>query len=925
MDEDSTAWVTPAPDSDGLTLPPEDLETRVESVDAEPGAPMDAPSRIGRFVVVRLLGAGGMGSVFAAYDEQLDRRLAIKVINRGVDDAARRLVLREAKAMAKLSHPNVVQVFEVGEHDGRLFIAMEYIHGRTLAQWQKQPGRTWREILDVYLQVGAGLAAAHAAGLIHRDFKPHNAMVDDDVGTTRVRVLDFGLAQLAANPAPVVPVESLAATDPDHGADPRLTRTGALLGTPAYMAPEQFDGSSVTDAADQFSYCVSLWEGLYGARPFDAPTLGEMMLKIVEGQPDPGASRTSVPGWLHAAVCRGLALAPGDRHPSMEALLGVLRFDPNERRRRRLWIVAGVVAIGAGAAGIDAWTDAREERCSGAHQQLEGVWDAARRQQAKAAILETKVPYAQRAWEHAMEALDDYAARWETMHTEACEATTVRGELSLAVMDLRMACLRRGLHELDAAVDLFADADPKVVTHVADVVGGLMPLARCEDIEALQADVDPPTARERPAVESARAALALARGERTAGRLAGARDATERARSFVEGLEYRPIRSELAVEEGRLLADEGRFDEALAVLREGLRSATAQRQREQMGECATDLMYILGLELGRADEALQYRELALGLAEGNPDLGIGIHNAIGTVLYSAGSMNEAEVAFRETAELAELVLGEHPRLAMAWNNIAAARVADGDYAEGLEFFNRALELRTRLLGPEHPAVGSSRNNIGHTLISLRKYARAEEEFRAALAIREAALGPDHPRSAETRANLGVVFDHTGRHAEAEAAYRAAIAGLERSHGADSPRVAVSRNNLGQVLMDQGKLEEAETVHRKALQVRLDALGPDHPDVAESRSNLALVLLARGRPAEAVEAAELAYRVRREHGAPEFLATTTFALARALVQADPKQTPRARKLAQEAIDALDRAQVPGDAQADTIRAWLAAHP
>ena len=395
---------------------------------------------------------------------------------------------------------------------------------------------------------------AHAAGLIHRDFKPHNAMVDDDGGATRARVLDFGVAQLVSKAPAVAPVPS---TPLNELIDARLTRTGAMLGTPAYMAPEQFDGASVTEAADQFSYCVSLWEGLYGVRPFDAPTVGEMMLKIVEGQPEQGPNRAAVPGWLGSVVARGLAIAPGDRHPSMDALLEALSHDPYERRRRRVWFSAGVVTLAAAGFGVDAWLDAREERCSGAQQHLAGVWDEARREQVRGAMLETGVPFAERAWQHAAEELDDYATRWATMHTEACEATTVRKELSMAVMDLRMVCLRRGLQELEAAADLLDDADPAVVTRSADLVGSLMPLTRCQDIEALQADVAPPSVEERPKVEAARAALALAQAERTAGRLIASREALERARELIEEVEYRPVRSELAVSDGRLLADEG--------------------------------------------------------------------------------------------------------------------------------------------------------------------------------------------------------------------------------------------------------------------------------------------------------------------------------------------------------------------------------
>jgi serine/threonine protein kinase len=228
-----------------------------------------------------------MGVVYAAYDETLDRRVALKVLRRdtGGRESVRRRMLREAQGLARLSHPNVVQVYEVGELGGQVFIAMEYLPGRTIREWLAAGPRDWRAILDVFVQAGSGLAAAHAAKLVHRDFKPENAIVADDL---RVRVVDFGLVRDdgGRDDGSGGPDDGPAAPDdgPDDPDDRALTQSGALIGTPAYMSPEQHDRRPADARSDQFSFCVALWEALYGHRPFHGTTRQAIAAYIDAGQ-----------------------------------------------------------------------------------------------------------------------------------------------------------------------------------------------------------------------------------------------------------------------------------------------------------------------------------------------------------------------------------------------------------------------------------------------------------------------------------------------------------------------------------------------------------------------------------------------------------------------------------------------------------------
>ncbi len=292
------------------------------------------PRRIHRFAVLRQIGAGGMGVVYAGYDEELDRRVAIKVVREDlVASQGSARILREAQAMAKVSHPNVVQVYEVGEFSGQVFVAMEFIKGVTLGEWLTAEDRTWEETLEMYLQAGRGLAAAHHMGLVHRDFKPDNVLVGDG----RARVLDFGLARAEGSRAPEADDSALVRTSsvPVHMLSTNLTMAGTILGTPAFMSPEQHLGEHTDARSDQFSFCVALYGALYGVAPFAGENFIDLSESVTHGKLRPPPAGTAVPAWVFAALRTGLAVAPADRHPSMDTLLAALTPDQVQMSRRR--------------------------------------------------------------------------------------------------------------------------------------------------------------------------------------------------------------------------------------------------------------------------------------------------------------------------------------------------------------------------------------------------------------------------------------------------------------------------------------------------------------------------------------------------------------------------------------------------------------
>jgi hypothetical protein len=316
------------------------------SVSARSGDASGAPTRtgsIGRFKIERTLGAGGMGVVYLAEDPSLGRKVAIKLLHdeRARHPKAQARLQREARALASLSHPHVVVVHEVGLHDDQVYLVMEHVAGVTLREWTRAHAGDWRSIVAQYRAAGEGLAAAHRAGIIHRDFKPDNVLVDED---GRPRVLDFGLAAPGAEPrSKDVSWDELGTID--------MTKTGTMLGTPAYMAPEQFLRATVDARTDQFSFCVALWEALFGKRPFAGDDVVQLSSRVIAGQRRRPPSRTRVPRSIVAALCRGLCADPNERFASMSELLQALAEPP--WGGRRVWAIAGSATLAS--LGVAAW------------------------------------------------------------------------------------------------------------------------------------------------------------------------------------------------------------------------------------------------------------------------------------------------------------------------------------------------------------------------------------------------------------------------------------------------------------------------------------------------------------------------------------------------------------------------------------------
>jgi tetratricopeptide (TPR) repeat protein/tRNA A-37 threonylcarbamoyl transferase component Bud32 len=817
------------------------------TVDGDPA--ITPGTALGRYVVIDVLGRGGMGEVIHAYDPKLRREVALKrVRNDRLRESASNRLLREAHAMARLRHPNVVAVHDVEVHEGGLLLVMEYVDGSTLEAWLRQEDRPWQQVLRVFLAAGEGLAAAHRAGMVHRDVKPANVLVAAD---GRTQVTDFGIAK--ADDAVVEAISSgeLPPLHPNDSLDELsspLTEADRVVGTPRYMAPEQYKGTT-TAASDQYSFCVALWEALCGAAPFSGGWTAMVAAKRAGAPSWPRG--TGVPRRLAAAIARGLATKPEERWPSMDELLAELRHDT--ARKRRWWAAFGVASVAATIAVVTVGRG--DDTCSGASERLAGVWDEEREGEIERAVLATQASYAAEVWARIGPELDAYANAWVTMHTDACEAATVRGEQSPTVMDLRMACLDGARRQLAASGKVLMEADAAVVARAHALVAGLPSVQRCGDLAALQADLAPPDDPELARrVEIVREQLADVEAHLRAGRYATAGDLIEALDADEATAAYPSLATEVELARGNVLNKLGDYAEAETALLGALRHAIAHGQWSEARAAAAELVYVVGYRAARPAEARAYAEIGWGLQE-RPGADwrseVRLRGNSGAWLQGAGRYAEAEAEFRGALALLERWRGvDHPESATARSNLGAALNGQGREAEAEKEHRAVLATRIIALGEHHPDVASSRNNLGNALDAQGKHAEAEAEHRVVLALRGEALGPEHPDTAQAHGNLANALRAQGRLADADAEYRAALRGLIAAHGPDHPEVAALRSNLAMLLSDLGRHEEAENEQRAALATMTKAYGPVHPYVATVRNNLADMLKDRGRADEA---------------------------------------------------------------------------
>lgn len=854
--------------SDGDVSPPSASGMRM----LEPGA------HLGRYVVLEAVGSGAMGVVYAAYDSELDRKVALKLLRterppdagsptgaagatREGPNATARL-LDEARVMAKLAHPNVVAVHDVQLVDGLPFVTMELVKGPTLRTWCLEPNRRARDVVRAFREAGEGLAAAHALGIVHRDFKPDNVLIGQG---ERPRITDFGLSGVAQT----IPTGERArlASEADVLEAPLLTRTGLVVGTPAYMAPEQLEGALGDARSDQFAFAVSLFEGLTGSRPFAARGTRELLERIREGKPDVSAAR--IPLGVRRVLARALSASPEARYPSMDALVAALARDPYARAAR---IGAGVVAalaLSVGAASAYARFGPHANVCGDAPSVS---WSEAEGRAVEARFRETAPDLANETWPRVKSALDGYATDLRAARTETCRATRVQGRQSERTMELRMQCLDRRQEELAALTRVLGEADAATVRRATSAVSALTPVAACSDPEtSLTGAAVPEDPRARELVARLRQDLARAAALERAGKY---REGLELARAVTARADetgFGPTRAEARLRQGVLEDLAGGSKVARQVLLDAVFEAEASHHDEVAAEAWVALVFVDGNQLELHTEAEQSEvraRAAIARLGGSPRLLARLRFVVGRWLVMRGRFAEGAAKLRESLALRETLLGkDHAEVAEVLSELSAAVREQGDTAEAIALGERALRVREAALGSKHPDVAITLSTLGVALARAGKHDAALPHFLRALAIAEEALGPSHPEIGPILNNVGLAYARVGRAAEGIGPLERSLAVAIAAWGPDDSEVAGAESNLGYVYRLMGRWADARTHIERGIAIREKAQGKEHPFVARGLSSLGWVSLAEGKPKEARADFERALAIlQKAHGA-----------------------------------------------------------
>jgi serine/threonine protein kinase len=812
-------WLEPAVDSTT------DPRQRTPS-DAPPVHEFAAGEKIGRYVLLDQVGQGGMGVVFAAFDPQLNRKIALKILKAGHSDSddkrqLRARLYREAQAIAKLSHPNVITVFDVGTVGASVFVAMEFVEGATLTDYLSQP-RTLEAILAAFAQAGRGLSAAHQAGLVHRDFKPDNVLMGFD-GVARVS--DFGLAR--TDPSLVVEDEE----DDDYDSDPGdvedsdllsspMTQAGAVVGTPRYMAPEQHAGAPPDPRSDQFAFCVALYQALYGQDPYVAHTMERLVHAKQQGRIVEPPESVKIPGSLEQLIWRGLSPDPRRRYPSMQALLEDLRHDPAVRGRPVLrWIVG--IGLSSAALGVAALQSSDVERspCDEGKERWDEVWNDSRKVTVRSAFEAADSEARDVSWEAVERGLDAYGDEFVEQYAAACEAVKGPRVTEDMFFQLRQSCLMERRDFADALIDLFEEPDGALVRASPQAVAELPGLARCSEVAGLLARGLPTQIEGTEAATDFRGALTQSRVLGLAGKYESAQARAREAMEQAENLGFAEFSAEAHLVLGRALAQGGLYTDAEQHLREAVLGGTRAAHDEAAAEAAIALIEVLGVRLDRFAEADLWEAQAGALLDRIDDQGIlraRLQNRAGRLDARRGALEAAAGHYTEALSLRSKVRGgEDPGRAAWMIDLGYVALEQRRFDEAVDTFDRALALAEATLTPSHPTRAAALAALGRVHLRREEYGPARQALLDAKAGLEASLGPEHPRTALVLLQLATADEGLENAAAADAGFARAADLLSRTFGRGHK--SYRRALLGQArcarLGDQ--LEDARAWHERA--------------------------------------------------------------------------------------------------------------
>ena len=905
---------------------------------------------IDRYIILRLLGRGGMGAVYAAHDPKLDRQVAIKVLHasRGAEAAER--MVQEARALARLDDPHVVQVYDAGEIDGTVYIAMQLVDGEDLASALRRRSPGIAQLLEWFVEAGRGLAAAHAAGLVHRDFKPNNVLMDR---RGRIAVTDFGIAR-------------------DLGKSKRaITAIGSVMGTPAYMSPEQHSQLPATEASDQFAFCVSLWEALFDQHPFVEGDRGSMSpfaigYAIFDGALIPPRRGHRVPRRVVDALTRGLSHTPSERWPSMTELLAEL----TPPAKRRVWpiAVAGTIAAAAGGAAMffalhRGSPDEPASCASTEGARIEQTWSAATAAQIQDRFGKSGKPYAQPAAQQVRTGLDRYAEHWRELAGDVCTAERASIGAPAELVVRRRACVDSRLDAVRVLVGLLSKEDrPEYVEHAQAMVEGLPDLEACNDTAELLAVPGTPPVAIASQVEQLERDLTTSAERGEGGEYERSKNELAELAKRADALGWAPLqaRAHLAFA-GRLvvmldargpaesaraaeLATENHLDReaaqatGLSLLAAGndrhleviaamapVARALAVRTGDRYLPTAVEILY--GRSLARAHEfqrAAATCRAALQTAQklDRPNLASSARDCLLESLVPAGAFGEVAPLITEILDHAQKALGpDHPRISDYLHVRAGIELGEGKLDDGCKDANRVLEIRRKAYAEHDYKIAEALDGIGDCLRAQGKVPETRKAYEDALA----ALG-DKPSSptelglaAQVHQELAYLLQFTGDHKGAIQNFEQALALTRQRVGSDSLEVGFVLLNYGQV-----KAADDYAAGLALLEEGRKILEAHHDKRATMcMTGMAVIEAHHQRWADARGHAEQALAAADADTEPDHLALAQWLLAQSLVETKGDRK-RARELAKSARETYAKLG-PSDAfLVKRIDQWLAKH-
>jgi eukaryotic-like serine/threonine-protein kinase len=853
-------------------------------------------TEVGRYRIVERLAIGGMGVVFKAHDPQLSRHIALKLVQQSSIDIERHCaaeeyeqrLLREAQALARLSHPNVVAAFDVGRFGGALFIAMELIDGESLRTWLMAKQRSCQEILAILLEAGRGLSAAHRAGVVHRDFKLSNVMVSEQ---GRVQVVDFGLARTTGVVLEATPTVSAFETEVSSSAEgssgaslhssAELTRTGAVIGTPGYIAPEQFDGVPSDERSDQFSYASAAFRALTGRSAYPVDSLAAYR-SALGGERAPWPKR--VPRAVRKVIDRGLSRLPEQRYPNFDALLEDLQRAARPPRRLTLLVLAAL-----GMSALVSTFTVRERfmrRCDPDLKSLERAWSSERSAQVKSAFERSGSPRAADSVAAVGTRVRNFRERWQDARQQACLATYERHEQSEQILGLRNACLDSKLHQFGTLAELFERADVALVDRAPEALDELTSVGDCSDILSLVGESDrlPDDPKLREPIRDLQRRWDALQAVYVTGRWA---DVLERGQALVRDageVGYKPIQARAMSQAVMALERLGRPEEAGELRQRTLEVASEAKVHDVLAQQALRMLRsnVDAVRIAEAKAMLPFVDVAVGLAGRPAALQIRL------LTYQAAILSEEE-DFQGAIERLERALAECRQLGTEGvrscltpqRELGLVYAARKDYAAARRELAATVDLAKLAFVPRHPNVVNEYNNSAEIML------RAEDVEAAARLVAEskivAATLPADRQSTLIPMLEGRILVMRGDYPSALPLFEEGARRMAAAYGARTTQASYGLHELGKCLARLGETEAGIRHLEHALELR-----------------------------------------RTLRATPDWIASSAFALAEALWSV-PAERHRANQLAEEALGIYQSGGQRWSEDVQRVSAWLGSHP